>query len=92
MYPNLKFQLWKMGMRQNRLAKSLGMDETMLSKIMNGFREPSGEVREKIAVLLHSDVAWLFDRTTEPVGPDSPSSPGSANEGTRQDGKRAVEK
>jgi transcriptional regulator with XRE-family HTH domain len=67
MYPNLKLQLWKMGMRQNRLARSLGMDETMLSKIVNGFREPSGDVRERIAGLLHSDAAWLFDRVSVPT-------------------------
>jgi transcriptional regulator with XRE-family HTH domain len=64
MYPNLKLQLWKMGMRQNRLAQSLGMDETLLSKIVNGFREPNGDVRERIAGLLHSDPAWLFDRVS----------------------------
>jgi transcriptional regulator with XRE-family HTH domain len=64
MYPNLKLQLWKMGMRQNRLAQSLGMDETLLSKIVNGFREPNGDVRERIAGLLQSDAAWLFDRAS----------------------------
>jgi transcriptional regulator with XRE-family HTH domain len=62
MYPNLKLQLWRKGIRQNRLALSLGMDETMLSKIVNGFREPSPEIRGKIAVLLQTDEAWLFER------------------------------
>lgn len=66
MYPNLKLQLWKAGIRQNRLAQSLGIDETMLSKIVNGFRQPSPEMREKIARLLKSDEQWLFERT-EPV-------------------------
>jgi transcriptional regulator with XRE-family HTH domain len=62
MYPNLKLQLWRKGIRQNRLALSLGMDETMLSKIVNGFREASPEIRGKIAVLLQTDEAWLFER------------------------------
>ncbi len=62
MYANLKLQLWRTGIRQNRLARSLGMDETMLSKIVNGFREPSPEVRGKIAAILKSDEAWLFER------------------------------
>lgn len=68
MYPNLKLQLWKTGIRQNRLAQSLGIDETMLSKIVNGFREPSAQIREKIAVLLKTDEHWLFERT-EPTAP-----------------------
>lgn len=61
MYPNLKLQLWKSGIRQNRLAQMLGMDETILSRIMNGFREPKPQVKSKIAELLHSDEAWLFE-------------------------------
>jgi len=62
MYPNLKLQLWKSGIRQNRLAQMLAMDETALSKIVNGFREPSREVQERIAKLLECDTAWLFER------------------------------
>ena len=61
MYPNLKLQLWKTGIRQNRLAKLIGVDETILSKIVNGFREPSPELRGKIAALLQSDADWLFE-------------------------------
>jgi transcriptional regulator with XRE-family HTH domain len=63
MYPNLKLQLFKIGMRQNQLAQSLGIDESMLSKIVNGFREPSQEIREQIASLLDSDSDWLFHHT-----------------------------
>jgi transcriptional regulator with XRE-family HTH domain len=62
MYPNLKLQLFRQGIRQNRLAQSLGLDETMLSKIVNGFREPNPELRAKIAHLLQSDEEWLFER------------------------------
>jgi transcriptional regulator with XRE-family HTH domain len=61
MYPNLKLELWKAGIRQNRLAQMLGVDETMLSRIMNGFREPNQQMRIKIAELLGCDEAWLFD-------------------------------
>ena len=60
MYPNLKFQLWKVGLRQNRLAKMLEMDETLLSRIVNGYRQPSEEFRKKISAILHSDALWLF--------------------------------
>jgi transcriptional regulator with XRE-family HTH domain len=62
MYLNLKLQLFKTGMRQNRLAKQLGVDESILSKIINGFREPSQEMRARIATLLESDEEWLFER------------------------------
>jgi transcriptional regulator with XRE-family HTH domain len=73
MYPNLKLQIWKSGIRQNRLAKMLGMDETMLSRIVNGYRNPNAELRERIAALLHCDEGWLFE-PVEPVG-DTGSNP-----------------
>jgi len=60
MYPNLRIQLWKAGMRQNQLAKMLEMDETLLSRIVNGYRQPSAEFRKKLSTILQSDEAWLF--------------------------------
>jgi transcriptional regulator with XRE-family HTH domain len=65
MYPNLKLHLWRTGIRQNRLAKLLGIDEALLSKMVNGFREPNPEMRTKIAALLHSNETWLFERTEQ---------------------------
>lgn len=73
MYSNLKLQIWKTGIHQNRLAKMLQMDETRLSRIVNGYREPSAELRAKIAAVLQCDEAWLFEEA-EPTQP-----PGSAN-------------
>jgi transcriptional regulator with XRE-family HTH domain len=70
MYPNLRVQLWKSGMRQNRLARILRMHETLLSRIMNGYRQPSPEVRRKISVILHSDETWLFQE--ENANPENP--------------------
>jgi transcriptional regulator with XRE-family HTH domain len=67
MYLNLKLQLFKTGMRQNRLAQQLGVDESILSKIVNGFREPSQEMRTRIATMLQSDEEWLFERA-DPSG------------------------
>jgi transcriptional regulator with XRE-family HTH domain len=60
MYPNLKMQIWRSGIRQNRLAQMVGIHETLLSRILNGFRQPDAEVRAKIAAALKSDEAWLF--------------------------------
>jgi transcriptional regulator with XRE-family HTH domain len=60
MYPNLKLQIWRLGFRQNRLAQMIGIHETLLSKIINGFREPDAETRVRIATALQSDEGWLF--------------------------------
>ncbi len=60
MYPNLKLQLWRSGIRQNRLAQLLGIHESQLSKIVNGFRKPDAEVRAKIAAILACEESWLF--------------------------------
>ena len=60
MYPNLRLKLWSSGMRQNRLAQILGVDESLLSKVINGFREANPDIRRKIAVALNADEAWLF--------------------------------
>ena len=53
-------------MRQNQLAKLLEMDETVLSKIVNGFRHPSLQVRQRIAKLLEIDEHWLFETVEHP--------------------------
>jgi transcriptional regulator with XRE-family HTH domain len=60
MYPNLKLQLWRSGMRQNRLAQMVGIHESLLSKIVNGFRDPGAEMRTRIAAVLGTDEEWLF--------------------------------
>jgi transcriptional regulator with XRE-family HTH domain len=84
MYPNLKLQLWRSGIRQNRLAQLLGIHETLLSRILNGYREPDNRVRERIAAILQSDEEWLFAKIA--VGenhrqaiPEIKQKPGTAN-------------
>lgn len=62
MYLNLKVSIWQAGLRQNRLAKALHMDEALLSKIVNGFREPTPAQRKSIAEFLNKDETWLFAR------------------------------
>lgn len=69
-YPNLKLRIYTVGLRQNRLAQMIGIDEAYLSKIINGFREPSGNIRESIAEILNSDPDWLFQKLQiTPEGP-----------------------
>ncbi len=41
MYLNLKFSILQLGLRQNRVAQAIRVDEALLSKIINGFREPT---------------------------------------------------
>jgi hypothetical protein len=59
-YPNLKLRIYTTGIRQNRLARMLSIDEAHLSRIINGFRQPSGDIREHLAAILQSDPEWLF--------------------------------
>ncbi len=59
-YPNLKLRMYTTGIRQNRLARMLGIHEASLSRIMNGFREPTGDIRVHLAEILRSDPDWLF--------------------------------
>lgn len=68
MYTNLKLQIWRLGIRQNRLAQMLGVDETLLSRIMNGLREPSPELKARIANVVGGDEDWLFLQDTGPLG------------------------
>jgi plasmid maintenance system antidote protein VapI len=75
MYPNLKLQIWKSGVRQNRLAQMVGIHETLLSKIVNGFRAPDAECRTRIARALESDEQWLFatrDTVLDHLHPEPP--------------------
>ncbi len=62
MYPNLKIQIFKLGLRQNHLAKDLGIDETLLSKIIHGYREPTQAQRLSLSEYLSVAEDWLFER------------------------------
>jgi transcriptional regulator with XRE-family HTH domain len=69
MYVNLKVCLWQSGLRQNRLAQALQMDEALLSRIINGFRQPTPEQRMRIAEILRRDETWLFARDPQSAAP-----------------------
>ena len=62
MYPNLKLQIFRRGSHQNQLAKALGIDETVLSKIIRGYRDPTAAQRKLLASYLDVDEVWLFER------------------------------
>lgn len=64
MYANLKLHIWRSGIHQNRLARELNIDETVLSRIINGYRRPSPQMRSRIAQYLQVDEAWLFRSKT----------------------------
>ena len=61
MYPNLKLQIFRLGIRQNQIAKQLKLCESQLSKIINGYREPSQDERRILADFLNVEEAWLFE-------------------------------
>ncbi len=62
MYPNLKLQIFRKGIHQNQLARTLGLNETLLSKIIRGYREPSAAQRQLLATYLEVSEQWLFDK------------------------------
>jgi len=62
MYPNLKLQLFRSSVRQNFLAREVGIDESVLSKIIHGYREPSKAQRQLLANYLGAEETWLFEK------------------------------
>ena len=62
MFPNLKLQIFLRGGHQNQLAKAVGMDETVLSKIIHGYRAPTAAQRKLLASYLEVEETWLFER------------------------------
>jgi transcriptional regulator with XRE-family HTH domain len=62
MYPNLKLQIFRSAVRQNFLARELGIDESILSKIIHGYREPSKQQRQSLANYLGVEESWLFEK------------------------------
>jgi len=72
MFPNLKLQIFRCGSHQNRLAKTIGIDETVLSKIIHGYRDPTPAQRKLLASHLGADEVWLFERFETPLLHTSP--------------------
>jgi transcriptional regulator with XRE-family HTH domain len=85
MYANIKLQIFRKGIHQNQLAQRLGMDETLLSKIIRGYREPSEAQRKQLADYLQASEQWLFDKSeaTDPLEilAKTEPQPGSADDG-----------
>jgi transcriptional regulator with XRE-family HTH domain len=76
-------EIWLSGIRQNRLARELHVDETVLSKIINGYREPSAELRALLAQYFNKSEGWLFH--VEPAQPNRVA-PRNGAGNVRQDG------
>jgi transcriptional regulator with XRE-family HTH domain len=66
MFPNLKLQIFRRGDRQNHLAKAVGIDETVLSKIIHGYRVPTPAQRQVLASYLEAEEEWLFESFDAP--------------------------
>ena len=62
---NLKLLLWRSRIHQNKMAQEMQVDEAVLSRIINGYREPTPELRRKIAQYLGADEDWLFTQDVE---------------------------
>ena len=72
MYPNLKLQIFRRGSHQNELAKAVGIDETVLSKIIHGYRNPTDSQRKLLAAYLDAEENWLFERFEAPAPRTAP--------------------
>ena len=81
MYPNLKLQIFRRRNHQNQLAKDVGIDETVLSKIIHGYRRPTEAQRKILASYLEADESWLFE--TYEVMPPRPL-PGNGQHATEK--------
>src|SRR5260370_38768756 len=62
MFPNLKMQIFRRGNHQNQLAKAVVIDETVLSKIIHGDRNPTASQKKLLASYLEADEPGLFER------------------------------
>lgn len=74
MYPNLKLQIFRRRRHQNELAKDVGIDETVLSKIIHGYRRPTEAQRRTLAHCLQADEKWLFESYDVLPSPPVPES------------------
>lgn len=54
MYPNLKLTIFKRNLRQNHLAREVGIHEVALSKIIHGALEPSPAQRMRLSEYLNA--------------------------------------
>jgi transcriptional regulator with XRE-family HTH domain len=62
MYPNLKIEIFKRGIHQNNIARELGLNEAVLSKIIRGYREPTVIQKQMLAQYFQLDESWLFEK------------------------------
>lgn len=62
MYPNLKLTIFKRNLRQNHLAREVGIHEVALSKIIHGALEPSPAQRMRLCEYLNAEESWLFEK------------------------------
>jgi transcriptional regulator with XRE-family HTH domain len=71
MYPNLKLRIFTLGIRQNQMARELKICESQLSKIINGYREPSEAERSLLSQYLAVEERWLFEQHENVLTPQS---------------------
>jgi transcriptional regulator with XRE-family HTH domain len=71
MYPNLKLRIFTLGIRQNQMARELKICESQLSKIINGYREPTEAERALLSQYLAVQEAWLFEQHENVLTPQS---------------------
>jgi transcriptional regulator with XRE-family HTH domain len=66
------------------MARQLGIDESILSKIIHGHRQPSEAQRKLLASFLGSDESWLFEKYESSSNVNS-GSHSEISDGTKND-------
>jgi len=71
----LKIAREKKGLKQNRVAQSLGIHNSTLAKYESGDREVDIDTLKKLAELYDVTVDWLSGRTNDPSPSDKKEKP-----------------
>ena len=72
----LKTKILESGNPQIALARDIGIAEPILSKIVNGWIDPKGSEKRKIAEVLNCEVEEIFPENGEQNGKAENSTPG----------------
>lgn len=59
---NFKEEMKQLGIRQSEMSFELGISESLLNKIVNGWRTPSGELHKKMISYLQKRREQLVRR------------------------------
>jgi transcriptional regulator with XRE-family HTH domain len=63
---NLKIKMQELGIRQIEMAAELGINDSLLNKILNGWRKPSEALSKKISAYIEKRRERLISKSKMP--------------------------